>query len=144
MRLRLLRAFLLTAGFGWAISVYGVFAPWPAAAAQLQGLGAGAIPDDPMLDYWLRMAAGAFTGIGLFFFALAWNPTRFAAVIPLAGLFLIAEGLILLVHGLRLGLEPLPFYVDVGFCLATGEGIWLLRPCAGKWDLGSVVTDHAH
>lgn len=127
MRLRLLRVFLLTAGFGWVISVYGVFAPWPAAVVQLQGLGAGDIPHDPMLDYWLRMAAGAFTGIGLFFFALAWNPRRFAAVIPPAGLSLIAEGLILLIHGLRLGLEPLPFYVDTTFCLFTGVGIWLLR-----------------
>jgi hypothetical protein len=97
-----------------------------------------------MLDYWLRMAAGVSTAIGLFFFVLALNPKRFAAVIPLAGLFLIAEGLILLVHGLRLGLEPLPFYVDVGFCLATGAGIWFLRPCGNGGDLWSVVTDHVH
>ncbi|HSW00645.1 MAG TPA: hypothetical protein VLI39_10765 [Sedimentisphaerales bacterium] len=127
MRLRLLRVFLLTAGFGWAISIYGVFAPWSAAVTQLQGLGAGDIPHDPMLDYWLRMAAGAFTGVGLFFFALACNPKRCAAAIPPAGLFLIAEGLVLLVHGLRLGLEPLPFFVDTTFCLFTAVGIWLLR-----------------
>ncbi len=108
-------------------SIYGVFAPWKAAVLQLQGLGAGAISHDPMLDYWLRMATGAFTAIGLLFLALALNPRRFAAVIPLAGLFLIAEGLVLLFHGLRLGLEPIPFYVDVAFCLLTGTGIWLLR-----------------
>lgn len=33
----------------------------------------------------------------------------------------------LLTHGLRLGLEPLPFHVDTAFCLFTGAEIWLLR-----------------
>lgn len=127
LKLQLLRVFLLVAGFGWAISLYGVFAPWNAAVSELQGLGAGRIPHDPMLDYWLRMAAGAFTGIGVFFLVVAVNPRRFAAAIPLAGLFLMAEGVVLLVHGLRLGLAPLPFYVDMAFCLLTGAGIWLLR-----------------
>jgi hypothetical protein len=28
--------------------------PWQWVLAQLQGLGAGNIPSDPMLDYWLR------------------------------------------------------------------------------------------
>lgn len=127
MKLRLLQIFLASGAFGWGISVYGVFASWPAAVTELQGLGAGAIPHDPMLDYWLRMAAGAFTAIGVFLLVLAVNPKRFAAVLPLVGVLLIAEGLVLLVHGLRLGLEPLPFYVDVTFCLVTGIGIWLLR-----------------
>ncbi len=127
LRLQLLRVFLLVAGFGWAISVYGIFSPWSAAVSELQGLGAAEIPRDPMLDYWLRMAAGAFTGIGVFFLVVAVNPRRFSVAIPLAGLFLMAEGVVLLVHGLRLGLAPLPFYVDVAFCVLTGAGIWLLR-----------------
>lgn len=55
---------------------------------------------------------------------------RFAAAVPLAGILLFAEGVVLLVHGLRLGLEPIPFYVDTAFCLATGAGIWLLRDAA--------------
>jgi len=37
MRLQLLRAFLVTAGFGWAISVYGVFASWPASFSLPRG-----------------------------------------------------------------------------------------------------------
>jgi hypothetical protein len=127
MRLRLLRLLLLTTGFGWVISIYGVFASWPAAVGQLRGLGAGDIPHDPMLDYWLRMTAGAFTAIGLLFLAMALNPKRFAVVIAPAACFLVAEGIILLVYGLRLGLDPIPFYVDATFCLMTGVGIWLLR-----------------
>ncbi len=127
MKLKLLQILLVSAAFGWAISIYGVFCSWDSALVQLKGLGADAIPDDPMLDYWLRMAAGAFTGIGVFCMVLAINPKKYSAVIPFAGLFLIIEGIILLVHGIRLGLEPIPFYFDVTFCLATGTGIWLLR-----------------
>ena len=64
MQLRLLRLFLGFAAFAWGISVVGVFASWPQAAEMLQGLGTKPIAYDPMLDYWLRMAAGAFALIG--------------------------------------------------------------------------------
>jgi len=127
MKLKLLQILLIAAAFGWGISVYGVFASWDSAVVQLKGLGAGDIPHDPMLDYWLRMAAGAFTGIGVFFFWMALKPRRFQAAVPIVGILLVAEGLVLLVYGIKLKLEPLPFIVDVAFCLATGIGIWLLR-----------------
>ena len=117
----------LWAAFGWGISIYGVFASWESAVVELKGLGCIDIPHDPMLDYWLRMAAGAFTGIGLFLLILACKPVQFPNVIPIVGALLAFEGIVLLVHGIRLNLEPLPFYVDVAFCLSTGIGIWLLR-----------------
>ena len=37
---RILTALLLSAAFGWGISVFGVFMPFQWAADQLQGLGA--------------------------------------------------------------------------------------------------------
>ena len=132
MKLRLLRLLLLASAFAWAVSAVGVVLPWPAACAALRGLGAGDIPADRMLDYWLRRAAGEFTGVGIFFLALAIRPARFANVIGLAGGLMFAEGVVLLVHGLRLGLPPLPFYADTGFCLLVGGGIWVLRKEAGR------------
>lgn len=141
MKTRLLRLLLLASAFAWAVSVVAVLLPWPMAVTALRGLGAGEIPADPMLDYWLRMAAGAFTGVGIFFLALALWPRRFANVIGMAGTLMFAEGLVLLVHGLRLGLPPFPFYADTAFCLLVGAGIWILRketanqpsqPIAGK------------
>ena len=138
MKMRLLRLLLLAAAFAWAVSVVAVVLPWPIAVTALQGLGAGTIPSDPMLDYWLRMAAGAFTGVGIFFLALALWPERFANVIGMASVLMFAEGLVVLVHGFRLGLRPFPFYADTAFCLVVGGGIWLLRretanqPIVGK------------
>jgi len=122
-RLRLLRVFLGFAALAWGVSFYGVFAPWNEAAEALRGLGAGDIPRDPMLDYWLRMAAGAFGLVGCLYLVLCLRPQRHAAMIPWFGWLMVAEGIILLVHGLRLGLRPFPFYADTAACLVGGLGI---------------------
>src|SRR5690349_18505567 len=123
MKLRLLRLFLGFAAFAWGVTVVGVFASWQQVNFIAQGLGAKPIAYDPMLDYWLRMVCGAFTLIGLWYLALALRPRKFAAAIPWFGWLMIAEGVILLVSGLRLGLGPFPFYGDVSASFVGGFGI---------------------
>ena len=103
----------------------GVFAGGPAAETMLEGLGAKPIAYDPMLDYWLRMAAGAFALIGVWYLMLALWPRKFWVAIPWFGMLMLAEGIILLVHGLRLGLPPFPFYGDSSACFVAGGGILL-------------------
>src|SRR5687768_16708427 len=117
MQLRLLRLFLGFAACVWGVSVVGVFLSWPAAAQALAGLGAKSMVYDPMLDYWLRMAAGAFALLGGWYLVLMIWPRKFHAAIPWFGAFMLAEGVILLVHGMRLGLPPFPFYGDTAACL---------------------------
>ena len=121
----ILRIFLACAGFGWFISVFGIFMPWSFVVEQLEGLGAENLPSDPMLNYWLRMTAGAFTFIGIFFFILAANPSKYSIVIPFAAGFLIIEGLILLAACLIFQLALLPSVFDSIFCLLIGTGIFL-------------------
>ena len=123
MHLRLLRLALGFAAFAWGISVVGVFASWAAAEHALEGLGARPIAYDPMLDYWLRMASGAFALVGGWYFVLMIWPQKFHAAIPWFGGLMLVEGLILLVHGLRLSLPPFPFYVDTAACLLGGGAI---------------------
>lgn len=123
--LRLLRLFLGFAAVAWSVSVYGVFASWPKAVEALQGLGARPIAYDPMLDYWLRMAAGAFTLVGLLYLVLMIHPEKYLAIIPWFGAVMLVEGVILLAHGLRLDLRPLPFWGDVAACFLGGAGIIL-------------------
>ncbi len=132
MKYRLLRLFLFVSAFVWGISIVAVVLPWSFAVTGLNGLGAGPIPEDPILDYWLRMATGAFTGIGIFFLAVAIWPSRFRNVIGFIGLLQMFEGIVLLVHGLRLSLHPFPFYSDTAFCLLIGAGIWILRNEVGN------------
>jgi hypothetical protein len=130
LRLRLLRALLLFSAFAWGVSIFGVVLPWPRAVEALQGLGARDIPADPMLDYWLRMGSGAFALVGGLFLLLALQPARYAVIIPWFGWLMLGEGIILLAHGVRLHLPPLPFYADTGACLFGGLGIVALANAA--------------
>jgi hypothetical protein len=124
--MRLLRLALGFAAITWGAAGIGVLLSWPMAAEALQQLGAQPIAYDRMLDYWLRMTAGAFGLIGCGFIGLMFQPKKYAAVIPWAGCMMVVEGLILLVHGVRLSLPPLPFYADTAACLLTGSTILYL------------------
>ena len=132
-RLNLLRIFLAYSAIGWGICVVAIFAPSELALGwlgDLGGLDIRPLQTDPLFDYWLRMAAGAFTLIGAGFLMLAMYPTKYAVMLPFAGLFMLLEGIILLVHGLRLDLAPTPFYGDVGFSITGGIGILLTMKAA--------------
>jgi uncharacterized membrane protein HdeD (DUF308 family) len=72
------------------------------------------------------MAAGAFALIGGWYLVLMLWPQKFHAAIPWFGTLMLVEGVILLVHGLRLSLQPFPFYGDVSACFLGGAGILLL------------------
>ena len=129
-RLRLLRLMLSFCAFVWGVSALGVFLKWETAAGALQGMGAKPIAYDPMLDYWLRMAAGAFALVGTGYLLLALSPRKYAVMLPWFGWIMIVEGIVLLTHGLRLGLNPLPFVGDVSASFAGGLGILLLKNSA--------------
>jgi hypothetical protein len=128
MNLRPLRLFLGFSAIVWGISVFGVFLSWSSSVNLLRGLGAQPLVYDRMLDYWLRMAAGAFTLVGGLYLLLMLQPNKYRAVIPWFGWLMVLEGVILLVHGLRLALPPFPFYGDVAACFFGGGGIlWFSR-----------------
>jgi hypothetical protein len=130
MKLRYLRFFLLFAALTWGASIFGVFLSWTTAAEALEALGAHTLHYDKMLDYWLRMAAGAFTLIGCWYLLLAIQPHKFAPAIPWFGGLMLIEGLILLFHGLRLSLQALPFCADVAACFIGGGGILFFSTAA--------------
>lgn len=134
---RLLKLILLVAAFGWGISILGVLLPWSIATAGLSGLGAGPIPHDPMLDYWMRMVGGGFTIIGAIFAAILMKPGRYSVLTPLMAWLSIAEGAVLLVSGLRLGLGPFPFCGDMSFCVGVGVGLLVVYPRAVRETKGS-------
>jgi hypothetical protein len=59
---------------------------------------------------------------------LALQPAKYRAVIPWFGWVMVVEGLVLLAHGIRLALPPLPFYGDVAASFLGGGGIlWFAR-----------------
>lgn len=121
---------LVFSAFVWGVSAFGVFLKWETAFGALQGMGAKPIAYDPMLDYWLRMASGAFALVGTGYLLLAISPRKYAVMLAWFGWIMIAEGMILLTHGLRLGLNPFPFIGDVSASFAGGLGILLLKNSA--------------
>jgi hypothetical protein len=123
MKLRLLRLFLFLTALGWGVCAVGVFASWDEVNCIASSLGAKSIAYDRMLDYWLRMICGAFTLVGVWYLALALWPRKFVVAIPFFGWLMMAEGAIILIAGLRLGLGPMPFYGDVAACWIGGVGI---------------------
>ena len=127
MKLTILRLLLLAAGLGWGATVIGVFIPWEWATAHLETFGgSGPIPDDNMLNYWMRMAAAAFGLIGVFFLLAAWKPYHYKNIIPLLGYGSIVVGLVLIFYGLKFELPLFPFGVDVLIAMGPGIGILTL------------------
>ena len=123
MKLTLLRAFLGLGAATWGAAAPGVFLKWRTAADAMEGFGASPVTYDRMLDYWLRMASGGFALVGCLYLLLMIWPRRFREIVPFMGWFALIEGVVLLGHGLRLGLHPWPFYGDVSACFVSGGGI---------------------
>jgi len=127
-KINILRFTLLVTGLGWGLTVLGVFLPWEFATEHLEVFGgSGPIPNDPMLNYWLRMAAGAFGIVGYFFLISAWKPEQYKNIIPLLGWLSLFEGFILLYYGLLLDLDFFPFVLDVSIGLIPGVIILVLK-----------------
>ena len=127
-KINILRFTLLGDGLGWGLTVVGVFIPWEFAAEHLEVFGgSGPIPDDTMLNYLLRMAAGAFGIVGFFFLISAWKPDKYKNIIPLLGWLSLFEGCVLLYYGLLLNLNFFPFVVDVSIGIIPGVIILVLK-----------------
>jgi hypothetical protein len=121
-----LRFFCIVGAAGWGISALGLFMPWSFLAGQLRNLGAQNVSDDVMIQYWLRMTAGAFTFIGILFVLLALNPVRYSLLILPLGIFMLIEGGILATFGVSLH-TSITFVADAGFCLLIGLALLIVN-----------------
>ena len=127
MKLKILKALLFCAGLGWGATIIGAFIPWEWATEHLEKFGgSGPIPNDNMLNYWMRMASGAFGFVGVFFLLAAWRPYKYKNIIPILGYGSIAEGIILIFYGLKFELQIFPFGPDVAIAMVPGIGIIML------------------
>ena len=119
------RIFLLAGAIGWGVSILGVLLPWSVMDIVLQNMGAASPVTDVQVQYWFRMATGAWSIIGFLYFMVLLKPQKYNNLIPLLAWGTLFEGVVLLVHGLYLNLPLFPFAGDVGFCLIVGGGLLL-------------------
>ena len=119
------RIFLLAGAIGWGISILGVLLPWSVMDIVLQNMGAASPITDVQVQYWFRMATGAWSIIGFLYLMVLLKPQKYNNLIPLLAWGTVFEGIVLLIHGLYLNLPLFPFAGDVGFCLIVGGGLLL-------------------
>jgi len=124
--LLLLRVLLISAAVAWGVSLAGLVVPWSMVEKELAGMGATLPMDDIMVQYWLKMAAAVYTLMGCFFIIVAVWPLKYRQVIKLIGLMHVVLSVVFLLNGLILGVDGIPLYVDVSFCLFVGVGILVL------------------
>ena len=117
------RIFLLAGAIGWGISILGVLLPWSIMDIVLQNMGAASPITDVQVQYWFRMATGAWSIIGFLYLIVLLKPQKYNNLIPLLAWGTVFEGIVLLIHGLYLNLPLFPFAGDVGFCLIVGGGL---------------------
>ena len=121
------RIFLLAGAIGWGVSILGVLLPWSIMDIVLQNMGAPVPITDVQVQYWFRMATGAWSIIGFLYLIVLLKPKKYNNLIPLLAWGTVFEGIALLIHGLYLNLPLFPFAGDVGFCLIVGGGLLLCR-----------------
>ena len=119
------RIFLLAGAIGWGVSILGVLLPWNVMDIVLQNMGAASPITDVQVQYWFRMATGAWSIIGFLYLIVLLKPHKYYNLIPLLGWGTVFECMVLLIHGLYLNLPLFPFAGDVGFCLIVGGGLLL-------------------
>ena len=119
------RIFLLAGAIGWGVSILGVLLPWSVMDIVLQNMGAASPMTDLQIQYWFRMATGAWSIIGFLYLIVLLKPQKYNNLIPLLAWGTVFEGIVLLIHGLYLNLPLYPFAGDVGFCLIVGGGLLL-------------------
>jgi hypothetical protein len=120
--LNILRLGLLVSACGWGISFIFTFSTWDSAANQLRDMGANGIPDDPLLNYWLRMASATFGCIGIGSALACFRPLRYVGLIRLLGPFHFIVGATLAISAYRIPLSPdlhPTFIPDIIFCFLT-------------------------
>ena len=119
------RIFLLAGAIGWGISILGVLLPWSVMDIVLQNMGAASPITDVQVQYWFRMATGAWSIIGFLYLIVLLKPQKYNNLIPLLGWGTLFEGIVLLIHGLYLNFPLFSFAGDVGFCRIVGGGLLL-------------------
>ena len=114
------------------MSVVGLLVSSRTAFDLLNGMGADDLAYNPMVDYWLRMTAFAFTAIGVQFLVVSLWWRRLITWAWAGAVFQITGGLVLLISATRLELHSGNHQADVLFCFCTGS-LMLASLVLGWW-----------
>jgi hypothetical protein len=129
-----IRLGLYIATFGWGLSFFFLFSSWNDSELSLRQMGADPIMYQPLLDYWLKMAAAVFGCISVVCLLSAFWPARFLTIIVLLIPFHFFVGGCLVVAALRneLAFKEHPTFIpDITFCFCVA--LLLAIPLLHTW-----------
>lgn len=121
---------LLFAGVGWGITIWFVIVPWSLASEALRVMGAGALPHDPFVEYWLRVNGLIFASLGAGFLWMSFRLRSCASFVLPASLFHLVVGMGSVILAISAGLEPSKnptLIAEVVFSLTIGVVLFVLR-----------------
>jgi hypothetical protein len=107
-----LKVVLWIAAIGCLTAVPFIFSPWSTVESIACYFGINSLPNAPIAVYFFKVAFGVFGLIGVFFIVLALNPSKYGSMLYLAAFGLILFGILALVLGFSIGLQPIIYLGD--------------------------------
>ncbi len=89
-----------------------IFVPWSVIEGIGSWFGVASIPISPFVLYFFRISCGAYGLIGVFFAILALNPLKYGPMLNLGAYGLILFGMLALLTGASIGLNPIVYLGD--------------------------------
>lgn len=127
-----LKIALWICALGCLAAIPFIVLPWGIIEEIMMWFGLKAIPDNPEVMYFIRIASGVFGLIGIYFIILAKNPLAYGPMLNLGAYGLIIFGLLALIFGLSLNISPTIFLGDAIFGIVLGIVIATLSSKAQK------------
>jgi len=124
---RRLRVVLWIAGVGCGIAIFGVVVPWDWLSSWSAAYGLEEMSADPLWVYGMRAACATWAFVGVFFLLVARDPTAYAPFLNLAIGGLLFVGLVCLITGAAVSMQPPWYLTDVAFCWVVGLLLLLWR-----------------
>lgn len=127
-----LKAALWICAIGCLAAVPFMVLPWATTRAIMVYFGVDSAPDIPVLVYSFRITCGVFGLIGIYFIILARNPLAYGPMLNLGAYGLLTFGLLALILGLSLEVNPLVFIGDALSGIVLGSIIAFLSSRARR------------
>ena len=125
--MKLLKGLLWVCGIIFFISFPMMVVSWDVVAGLCKWFGLPALPADAMTVYAYRMLCALCGFVGLYFMVLAMDPSCCMKLVRLTGWGMMFVGIVAIVTGIMVNMQP-PWYIaDGGFGVLIGLLITVLH-----------------
>jgi len=139
---RLLVVLLRLAGSVIVLAFLAMIMPTSWMAITHRGLGLGAFPETPIVDYLSRSICGLYGFHGVLLFVISSDPVRYRSIVRYVALMDLLAGLFVTIIDLHAGMPLLWTLMEGPSTAAFGVVILYLLKRAGSDDPASIRSAH--